>query len=235
MKRLTILISVVSFLIFSCRDTSKDKKALPGMVTDSTAIDSTENIDTVLTAENFTFFNRSGFSAKAKSSLPSFDWSKFKLVNVYKDDSLLTAPFEPSREFYEAYGRYLKYSPDSSMFIDLDSYNIEIERGKTGQWVGTEKGPDTEVSLIDLQSKKRKRLVFLGPGGSVEDAAWLDNDNVVLVGVQEDGDGEQSSAVLWKYHLPTNTFFLYEMPDSVSADKLIGSWRKERLKGLKLR
>lgn len=234
MKKLffAVVIGTVAFL--GCRDEAAEPTIEPGVT--PTTPDSTvmEKVDTVLTGETLTFFNQSGLTNYAKSRLEGFDWSKFRLVNVYRDDSMVTSSFTPDQRFLQNYGPFLKYSPDSSRIIDLDSYNIEITAQNGGQFTGHEKGPDNEVSLIDLDSNLRKRLVFLGPGGSVEDGTWLDNETLVLVGVHENATATGKTPVVWKYHVPTNTFFLYEMPEATSAEKLMGDWRKERLKNVRL-
>ena len=226
-----LFVSVACSLLFvSCKsDDSKEKSSQP----DSTIAESTvvEKVDTVLSNETISFFNRSGFSDFAKGKSAIFDWRKFHMVNNWKEDSMLTNSFNPEKNYYEAYGRFLKYSPDSSMFVDLDSYNIDITKDQQGRWVGTEEGPDTEVSLVFPGKKEKKRLLFLGPGSSVEEAIWTDNENIALIGFEEAGS-EQKKAVVWRYHIPTSTFFQYELPDPEAASQLMGQWRKERLKGI---
>jgi hypothetical protein len=139
----------------------------------------------------------------------------------------------------------LKYSPDSSRFLDLDSYNIAISKDKDGQLSGNESGPDTEISMINIKDNKRIRLLFAGPGSSVEDGSWIDKDNVVLMGFQESdtgGSNPRASStpggsrvpVIWGYNLPTSTYYIYEMPDPKIAGQLMGEWKKQRLKGIRL-
>ena len=48
----------------------------------------------------------------------------------------------------------------------------------------------------------------------------------------EDQDSLGKVATVWKFHVPTNTYFIYELKDSVVARRLLGYWRKERLKGV---
>jgi hypothetical protein len=75
------------------------------------------------------------------------------------------------------------------------------------------------------------RLLFMGPQGSVEDATWLDNENLVLMGVQNYTE-KNARVTVWKYNVPSNTFFIYEWNDDATAKQLLGYWRKERLKGI---
>lgn len=229
-----LFISVsVSLLFASCKgdDSKETSSQADSTVSESTT---TEKVDTVLSNETINFFNQLGFSEFAKGRSAKFDWHKFHMVNSWKEDSMLTSAFNPAKGYYEAYGRFLKYSPDSSMFVDLDSYNIDITKDKQGRWIGIEEGPDTEVSLVTPGKKQKIRLIFLGPGSSVEEALWTDNENVALIGFEEAGS-EHKKAVIWRYHLPTSTYFQYELPDPEAASQLMGQWRKERLKGVILK
>ena len=151
--------------------------------------------------------------------------------DTWTEDTLLTRTYTPNKKFYDAYGRFVKYSPDSTMFIDLDSYHVELRKDKKGRWTATELEPDTEVSLVNLKTKKKHRILFLGPGNSIEDAMWLDNENLAIMGVAE-GDSVGKIASVWKFNIPTNTFSVYELNDSAAARQLMGYWRKERLKGV---
>ncbi len=236
MKILERLLLITIIIASSCQS-GDDKKAGVEETTLHTDSSEVEKIDTVLSGETISFFNESGFSEFAKTKSPGFDWSKFRMTNTWKDTPMVVN-FNPPPLYYDLYKPLLKYSPDSTMFIDLDSYNIKIERNK-GKLTGIEVGPDTEVSLIDTKDKKKTRLVFLGPGSSVEDGSWIDNENLVLMGFQETGDQSANEGnplpVIWRYHLPTTTFYMYEMPDTQIAKQLMGEWRKQRLKGIQLR
>ncbi len=214
-------------LITSCRD----RKDAGADAQDEDSLHTTLP-DTAVSAEAIHSFTTAGFTDYVKRLSPSFDWSKFTLTTSWQEDSLLTTPFTPDKNFYTNYGRFLKYSPDSSRFIDLDSYNIDISQDVEGHWVGSESGPDTEVSLVNPRSGKKMRLIFLGPGGTVEDAFWENNQEIVLLGVQ---DGEADAGKLlsvWKFHLPTKTWYLYQLADPSLAAQLAGQWRKERLKNV---
>ena len=231
MKYLFYTCLLGTLIVSSCKDTAKKE---PGP-TDLTQEDSVaETLDTLLSAETVQSFSTSGFSDYAKKRVTGFDWNKFRMTSSWQEDSLLVSPFKPDKEFYASYGPFLKYSPDSSMFIDLDSYNIDIKKDSKGRYTGHELGPDCEVSLVDVADSTRTRLVYMGPGGSVEDALWLDNNTLVLMGVQENQKSEQVTT-LWRYHIPTKTFYLYEIPDTTVAGSLKGYWKTERLKNVSIK
>lgn len=196
MKQLTIITLVMIFLA-SCRDKA-DKKA-DVVVADSTTT-TVEKIDTILEQETFTFFTKPTLKQSAAS---------FRMVNSWKEDSLLTSRFDPPTDFYKKYGALLRYSPDSTKFVDLGSYNVEVTIDRNGAYKYDELGPDTEVSLVEPSKGTRHRLMFLGPGSTVDDAGWMDNETIVLAGKQENPTGDTTRNVIWKFHIPTQTFYEY--------------------------
>ncbi|HSB91541.1 MAG TPA: hypothetical protein VLC28_00425 [Flavitalea sp.] len=223
---------VVLLVLISCKDQSQEKQVLPGPTGDSEV---TEKVDTMLSPDAISYFEENGFSTLAKTKNPNFNWNSFHLVNVWKEDTLYTTPFQANAEYFQSYGPFIKYSSDSTMFIDLDSYNVRIRKLNDGTYVGEELGPDTEVSLVDLQDNLKKRLIFLGPGGDIEDGGWLDSQTIVLAGTQAGSDGTSTVPVIFKYHIPTRTFFLYETQDTVNATAIMREWRNQRLKNVALR
>jgi hypothetical protein len=218
----TLLIAV------SCKDNAQKEQQAPETPQEDSVI---EALDTLLSAETVQSFSTTGFSDYAKKKATGFNWNKFRMTSSWQEDSMLESPFTPEKGFYTNYGPFLKYAPDSSHFIDLDSYNIDIKKDAKGRFTGNEIGPDYEVSLVDVKDGIKTRLVFLGPGGSIEDAVWLDNQTLALMGVQENEKGGKTPT-LWRFHLPTKTFYLYEIPDTTIAGPLMGYWRTERLKNV---
>jgi hypothetical protein len=218
----TLLIAV------SCKDDPKKEQQAPEAPQEDSLV---ETLDTLLSDETVQSFSTTAFSDYAKKKVTGFDWTKFRMTSSWQDDSMLVSPFKPEKDFYTSYGPFLKYSPDSSQFIDLDSYNIDIKKDAKGRFIGNEIGPDYEVSLVHVKDGTKTRLVFMGPGGSIEDALWLDNQTLVLMGVQEN-EKAGKMPTLWRFHLPTKTFYLYEIPDTTIAGSLMGYWKTERLKNV---
>ncbi len=220
---LLILCGAITF--FACKSDSDKQSSEVDNDIDTLDI---ERSDTALSGETISFFNQSGFSDFAKSKAPGFDWSKFKMSSYWQNDSLQVTNFT-APDNYEVYKKLFRYSPDSTMYLDLDSYNVLIQKDKRGNYVADDAGPDTEVSLVNTRTNKKTRLIYTGPGNTVEDGAWIDSDNLVIMGFQESDSGTDRIPVLWRYNLPSNTFYQYEMPDVHVAKQLMGEWRKERL------
>jgi hypothetical protein len=232
-KRLSYLIAAITLFVVAC-GSNEDKKVAPPETKAELPEDTTlEELQTEgLSRENIDTFSTMAFSSYAKKQKKDFDWSRFRLEHNWVDSSMYTTSWSPTKDYYDRYGRFLKYSPDSALFIDLDSYNIDIQKDKKGNLIGTEVGPDVEVSLINTKTGKKTRVLFFGPGNSVEDALWLDKDNIAIMGTEE-REKVGKVAAIWKYNIPTNSFYQYELQDSVVARRLVGYWRRERLKEVK--
>lgn len=232
-KRLSYLMVVIAVFVVACVS-NEDKKVAPPEATATADVpDSTveEMPDTILSRETIDTFSTMAFTSHAKKQTRTFDWSRFRMEQNWIDSSLRVTSYKPDKQFLDAYGRFVKYSPDSSMFVDLDSYSFQIKKDSKGQWQGTSMDPEQEIGLVNLKTGKKTRLLFLGPGRSVEDALWLDNENLALIGVDESTNNSKVASV-WKVNIPTNSFYQYELRDSAAARKILGTWRKERLKGV---
>lgn len=224
MRYLSILTIVAIFFLGSCKnDSAEDEAAGPATIEEST-----ERLDTVLSGNDLGVLNQLSFSRYASARNNPIKWADFRMVTSLHD-SLHASSFQPDSSYYRKYGRFLKYSPDSSMFIDLDSYNVDFQQNRKGEEVPVEIGPDTEVSLVDVAQKEKTRLLFLGPGNGVEDAGWIDNNSAVLIGYHEKDTSKLKTAVIWRYHLPTKTFYVYESADTSIPRQLL-NWRKERFR-----
>lgn len=231
-RYLLYLAAAITIGVAACGG-NEDKKAEPpaAVVADPEDTVTTEAFDTALSNENINSFSTLAFSNYAKQRATSFDWSRFRMEHSYSDSGLLVTDFKPDEKYYDAYGPLLKYSPDSSMFIDMDSYHVSMRKNANGKWQGTAMEPETEVSLINVKTGKKTRILYGGPGLSVEEALWLDKENLAVMGIEEQ-DSVGRVAAIWKFNIPTNTYFIYELRDSAVARQLMGYWRKERLKGI---
>ncbi len=190
--------------------------------------------DSAFSREAIDTFNTFAFSSYAKKRTTGIDWSRFRMTSNWTLDSLKSRKYSPDKKFYDAYGKVLKYSPDSTMFIDLDSYNTDIKKDAGGHWTATEMEADCEVSLVNIRTHRKMQLLFTGPGSSADDAYWLDDENIILIGTKDNGHSVGKTAAVWKYNLPTNTFFLYELKDDAVVKQVLEHWRKERLKDILL-
>jgi hypothetical protein len=139
----------------------------------------------------------------------SFTAAKFaEASNGVSDDPYLNLSDE-----VKDFEPYFLYNSDSSFAVDLYSYNILLEK-ENGKTVAEAAGPDTEVGLIDLKNKTRKRIYFGGTSSAVLDAKWINKQQFLLL-TGEIIDKENFRPQVLKYTVTTNA-----MNEFVYADTL---------------
>lgn len=144
----------------------------------------------------------------------SFSTSRFDSSVNAPLDSMQAYPIDKKR--LQPFSDYLIYNADSSLAIDLYSYNyVPVQRnGKTTLEQG---GPDTEVGLIDTKDNSRRRIFFSGPGASVQQAKWVNDHTFFMAGVEEAGQ-DAVKPVLWKIDLANKTMNVYNYRDTLQAN-----------------
>jgi hypothetical protein len=160
----------------------------------------------------------------------SFSVSRFVQSESVPLDTMHAFPLDKKQ--LQPFSAYFIYNADSSLAIDLYSYNhVPVQRnGKTTMEQG---GPDTEVGLIDLKENSRRRIFFSGPGTTVQQAKWENGNTIFLAGVEEAGT-DALKPVLWKINLPQKTMEIYNYEDTLHAtiSNYAPENSQERLKGL---
>jgi hypothetical protein len=232
MKKVFLLFLVVYTMVTAC-NSGPDKKAdVMAPREDTITVETEENL---LPEKQLAIINETGISKYARQSHPDLNWNKFLVTKFWQEDFKHRSAFNPEESFFDVYGPFLKYSPDSTKFIDLDSYNVSISRAANGRLTGSYQGPDTEINLIDLKTKEKVSLLFLGPGNSIEDAAWIDNNNLILIGYLENDSASGTNAAIWQFNLSSKNVNLYELADTAVLSTLKNYSEKVRLKNVLIR
>jgi len=111
------------------------------------------------------------------------------------------------------------YSPDSTKYIDLVSYNY-IRDKSNGTNILISGDPDQQVVLADSKTKKKKQLMYNGPAQLAEFAAWTGNSSFIIgMTSREDGmDGRK--AELYFFHLKDSSFTNFLLNHPMVSDRL---------------
>src|SRR3954468_20629727 len=86
------------------------------------------------------------------------------------------------RDFLKSYESVLVYSPNHQKVIDMGTYGTVINKNKNEQNQLQSGEPDTEIAVVDLPSKQRRRIFFSGPGTNIEKGFWMNDSTVILAG-----------------------------------------------------
>ncbi|WP_298737228.1 hypothetical protein [uncultured Chitinophaga sp.] len=101
-------------------------------------------------------------------------------------------------ERFEQFKQFFVYSPDSSQVVDMVSYGNFLHQGRNGKVVLEAGEPDTEVSIVNVQTKKRERILFCGPSTVVKQAVWIDDHTILIAGGTYD-EQDRLLPAIWKY------------------------------------
>lgn len=150
--------------------------------------------------------------AYLKKQDTSLDIDKFNDGGIAALTDLAAVPVD---EKIKSFSPYFIYNADSSLAIDLYSYNY-MQRQKEGKNVLQMAGPDSEVGLINFKNNTRQRVFFSGPSVLILDAKWTSPEEILIAGAEEVGN-EKIKPILWKIDLSDSTQHSFSYSDTLSA------------------
>lgn len=120
---------------------------------------------------------------------------------------------------------YLIPHPEGDGIVDIYSYKVTIPaEGKPGL------NPDSEV-IFFKSNGMRKRLLFIGPSGGFEEAAWISPDILMVAGWFEDEEGV--SPVIWMIEPENNSYKVFANPFHTNQ-YVKDAYLKKKLQGIDL-
>lgn len=158
---------------------------------------------------------------------PAFSADSFLLTQSAKQDIYPSSTI--NEQHVAPFKDLLIYNADSSKAIDLFSYNYIIT-DKTGVIKAEAAEPDTEVALINFKDSTRKRIWFSGPMAIILDAAWINPNEIIVAGMQENENGKYYP-VIWKILLAEKIIDTYTYNHAVEI--LPNDYLNERFKTVK--
>lgn len=116
--------------------------------------------------------------------------------------------YNPNDTFLEIYNEFFIYSPDNNFYIDLDSYNLVLEKDSTGNLISYGGEVDYEVGLVNIKAKQRLRIIFCGTACWPEEAEWIDNERIQIYGFSNIDN--IAIPTIWNYNLKEKSLVLME-------------------------
>jgi hypothetical protein len=110
------------------------------------------------------------------------------------------------------------YSPDSTKYIDLLSYNYLRENKSliSGE-------PDQQVVLGDLRNKSKTQLLFFGPSQLAEFADWTGNNSFMIGIMSRTENGTGLNAEIMFFHLKDSIYTNFRLDHTISMDSILMS------------
>jgi hypothetical protein len=145
---------------------------------------------------------------------------KFEDIDLGNTDSLSS--------FYSIYKPALSFSPDSTQFIDIYSYEMVLEReGDQVDYYGGD--VDQSINLCNVAQNSWKRILFFGPAARIQEATWTDNETIILTGSSENNNGK-FEPFIYIGHITSRTFDTYFPADSACIQ--VNLYESPKLKAL---
>jgi hypothetical protein len=147
-------------------------------------------------------------------------------------EEIITWDYDINADSNNLLKEFFIYSPDSTYCIDLDSYSLGIKKDSLGQLVFSGREVDTEVAMIDLKGKKKIRIWFCGTPCIAEEAQWINNDLIYILGLTTDNDKEYPT--IWTFEKNTHFSQDFKTKSPVQLSQK-GYMQQVRLKKIKFK
>ena len=192
MKRVILLSTIV---ILTACNSGADKSA----VADSTDLHPADTVTTYTGVDSSvefldTFSNNIVPWLQQTTKSNTANLRGLEYAENWVEDSLIVSKQDVTKDFLKTYETVIVYSPDKSKILDLGSYG----------------DADTEVAVIDITAKERRRILFFGPGTSADHGYWMNDSTVLVTGLRTEQNA--SIPMIWKIdvHEKSNVITRYE-------------------------
>lgn len=133
--------------------------------------------------------------------------------------------------FYKIYKPLLAFCKDSSRFLDIYSYPLNIEKTANGYQALPD--IDQAIYLYDRNANYWNRILFLGNTEFINDATWLTDTTFLLVGIDKNNDA-RGLPVIYLGNVNTHTLVLYKNDNKACYQKSDG-YASPRLKAMHIK
>jgi hypothetical protein len=156
-------------------------------------------------------------------TIKGFSLTKFKKTDTIYFEGSNYLSFTKLKDFYPIYRTIIQYSPDSSQFTDIYSYELNLQRDydRTIATTNVEQG----ISLCNLKTKQWTRILTLGPDDGIEDLYWISNQAFIMVGYSFD-KAKKRRPVIYIASLIENSFTEYMDDSQVSTGYQTPEYKK---------
>ena len=142
--------------------------------------------------------------------------SDFKLSSFQPNDTISFGnsdyhDIKNLNEFYSIYKPALTFSKDNNKFIDIYSYELNLEKkGDKVIYSGSE--VDQAISLCDIKMKRWTQILFCGYSLRIQEVIWLSNVKFMLVGSLQN-DESKYLPVIYIGNMANNSFETFSSSD----------------------
>ncbi len=114
-------------------------------------------------------------------------------------------------EVTDYHRKHFEYSPDNKRHVDLYSYKVILQQRSEG--LQLDFNTDSQALLYEDDEQDARRLLFMGPAGGIEDAFWLNNDELFISGFGELDKEMLMAPIIWHFKLAADSVYSYQFPN----------------------
>lgn len=128
------------------------------------------------------------------ATFSSFNLSSFKAKDTVQFENNYEQNLDYYKKFLTTYKPIITYSPDSSKFIDIYSYQLNLERKGNHYYAN----PDIDQTIFLCNPKKRywNRIYFGTSSQWIDEVLWLSKTKFILVGITKYADNKKMPLIL---------------------------------------
>ncbi len=173
--------------------------------------DSLANVKAIISRDSL-LFHSNNLAAWIASDLQktNIDWNSLRLEEYAVEEKHPQEPFTPPANFFRDYEEVLKWSADSSHILDIGSYGSVLVKDKKGNPKVEAAEADTEISLIDIANKQKRRLFFVGPSSVIINGTWADTSDVLILGSFDEHANNKPDTLFWLINVKENFYRMYK-------------------------
>jgi len=152
-----------------------------------------------------------GYHAKA---IPGFSANDFVVLDTFHEVDFIQLDLT---ELDPALAKYRIPSPDGKKQLDIYGYGKQLlpDKKKEGQFELAAQSLESEVAVYGMAANKKLRLLFCGDACQFEDAAWMNNDMLIVAGSTSEVD-KKNHPMLWCIKLSSKSVYRFMHPAEVS-------------------
>ena len=124
----------------------------------------------------------------------NFNLSDFKIKDTLRFDNNSKQDFNSYKKFISIYKPIITYFTDSSKFIDIYSYQLNLEKKGNHYEANTE--IDQAVLLCNPKRKYWNRIYFGGYSKWTDEVIWITSTKFLLVGIIKSTDNKKNPHIL---------------------------------------
>jgi hypothetical protein len=147
-------------------------------------------------------------------SIKGFNASDFVLVDTFHDVEFIQLDVT---NMDPVLTKYRIPSPSSKKQLDIYGYGRQLVPEKDGKLELAAQSLESEVALYGMAADKKLRLLFCGTACQFEDAAWVDDDLILVAGNSSEVD-KKNHPMLWGIKLSTHAVYRFMHPAELAIE-----------------